>query len=192
MNSSADSILRQIDFTNCKIVVKDYEDDSKFFSSEIVEQNKAYQFINIKVPFNISWDLKQLIIIVFAEGKVYQFLGNSRNNVKMGVLEVAIFKSSIKNDRKYQRYNLKIEAEVSSVLIDKKMFKLKVPFPVTILNVSTTGIMFQTMSGSFQNGDIVHICAVGMDDNTQFTVEVVRRKDISLITTQYGCKLVVL
>ncbi len=184
------SFLRTLDFNGARVLVKSAIDDNLSFNTAIVEHNKAYQTINVALNEEIPWDLSKLLVIVFANSKVYQFDGTGRKNAtQRGSLEIAIYKASEKEDRKQQRYDVNINANVDAVLIDNYLLDLKIPMQTTILNVSNNGLMFKAMSGAFRPKDILRLTAPDMD-NTIFYVSIVRKNNIDLLTANYGCKLV--
>ncbi len=191
MTNDVSAIMRTHNFTGCRILVKNANDESQSFGSEITEHNKAYQSIVVKLIDDINWELSQLIIIVFSEGKIFQFSGNARKvATSANTFEIAVFKAAQKEDRTEQRFAVDICADIKAVLIDSTLIFLNKPLQVKILNVSTKGIMFEGMSGAFQKGDVFRISAVAMDTNTVFNVKIVRRRNTDLLTMQYGCKLV--
>ncbi len=190
MSELDSSFLRTLDFKGARVLVKSANNENSSFNTTIVEHNKAYQTISVALSEEISWDLSKLIVIVFADSKVFQFDGTGRKNAtQRGALEIAIYKASEKEDRKQQRYDVCIKANVDAVFIDNCLLELRVPMQTTILNVSNNGLMFEAMSGAFNPKDILRLSAPEMD-NTIFYVSIVRKNNIDLLTANYGCKLV--
>ncbi len=184
------SLLRTLNFNGAKVLVKNAQSENESFSTVILEHNKAYQTISVKMKDDISWDLGKLIVIVFADSKVYQFDGNGRKNAtQRDALEIAIYKASEKEDRKQARFDVNINAEVDAVYIDNTLLEFRVPMQATIQNVSNNGLMFKSLSGTFMPDNILRLKATNMDD-TYFYVKIVRKGNIDFITANYGCKLV--
>jgi len=111
------------------------------------------------------------------------------NSVRQGIYEISIYGERQREVRSSARRTLNASALISDMVTDSTESSLSEPIPVTIENMSTTGILIKTRDARFDIGSLLQVEFSISGKNVILFGEVVREDVRDAGTSKYGCKL---
>lgn len=171
----------------CRVLVKDIE-DGKIIARTV---SKSFDLHNkiLSIPASSVnvYEAQPVIVWIFSGNNIYEYNGQMKRTVIANEVEIVLSSGRLKEDRRADRYQVEMEGSVNSIVIDGQSVKLRRPLAFSTINVSENGLLFKTMSGSFESGDQIGLSLKASLENKDSLYRVVRIHNAALWTEEYGC-----
>lgn len=175
---------------NCRVLIKDTKRERVIADTKIQEFNAHKNMIRISVSSLNSVDDDQIYILVFGQEGIYEYNGYIRRPIIANEVEVVLSARREKKDRASQRYELEIAGEVEAVSVNHQKVYLRKPIPVTTINFSAVGVLFQSMAQSFDVGDQLELFLNMGESGMYGEYQVVRTQNSNYDSEEYGCRMI--
>ncbi len=178
------------DYNKCRVIIKDADNDDTIADTTVLEYHKDYHSIMVKLPVGYKAKTGKFSLLIFTANKVLIYGGSIRKDFNLGFTEIALHSGKIKEDRKAQRFPIDVVGIVNGLVIGDQKIKLRLPFKVTAVNISATGILLNTMSDCFFKDSVLEIEIEMYGSITTLYCKVVRMRETDMNTADYGCKFI--
>jgi len=175
------------DFTDALTFIYDSK-NNLITRTTITGFNRDEMYVEISAGLENVKLRSRLNLLIFRPGGASELSGFLKS-VRQGIYEVSIFGEQQREVRTSVRRTLNASAVVSDMVSDSEPGAIYEPLPVTIENMSTTGVLVGTRTMRFKKGSILQI---EFDLNGKTAIifaEVIREDKQSDETYKYGCKL---
>lgn len=110
----------------------------------------------------------------------------------MMTTEIALFKGKIRENRAAERYPIKTQGDVRSLVVSSSLIPLLHPLEIFIENLSSVGALIKGKPDCFSVDMVIEMnFTIGNNDTTMFG-KVIRIKETSQDLVEYGCKFIFL
>ncbi len=191
----ADKNDYSIDFTNdydkCRIIIKDADTDEMVADTTILEYQKDFHSILVKLPIGYKSQSSKFSLLIFTANRVILYLGSKRKDFNMGFTEIALHSGKIKEDRLAQRFPINVDGMITGLLIDEKHHvTLRKPLEMKAVNISANGILINTRSDCFFDDTVVEVKVTMYGSATTLYCKIIRITENDMDSSDYGCRLV--
>ncbi len=173
-----------------KVVVRAQQDGRFLFESKVVEQNNKFHTISIALNNrSVIGNASRFSLDIFAPEHIIEYNGTLRKGAVINAIELAVYGGREKDYRTSSRYDLAGHGNVIAVGYGEQIVKLHKPLEVLVENISANGVLIVSQPSVFFKKSIVKLSLKGDEFSAILKCEVVRIKDRSISSTEYGCKL---
>lgn len=183
--------MKMNDIKGCRVIVKDLERDEVVADTKIKEYDAHRKVLKISAGSRNNCRETSISAIVFGKNEeICEYYGRIRKAIIANEIEIEVGKEKNRKNRKEIRYALQEKGNIESVEIEKQMIVLRKPIPVETKNISTDGVLIETMSGSLEVGEHFLLYLKLGEVNFRQEYKVIRIHDTDLNTEQYGCMMI--
>lgn len=177
-------------FKGCKTIVRDDETGDTITETEILDFDQVMVVITLNSrPFE-NMGYGRVSLLVFTENEIFEFQGNVRRISVPGRISIALFKGRVKEDRYSKRYIVNAPASIISLIIDGEVSPFAEPEPVTVVNVSTDGVLVRARPNALEIPSCFQLKLMIGGSETILNNCVVRTHKSTSEYTEFGCKLI--
>lgn len=179
---------------NCRVLIRDSKTGALVADTTIIDYDYKNNSAKIR-PSSLRIERNEIksryvTALIFGERGLYEYSGILRPAVVANELQVVLFSGKEKENREHGRYELKAQGQIEAVYVEHQKIVLQKPIELMAKNISRTGILLQTMSGSMEVGDCVHLRLYSEDVEIRGDYQVMRKQNETLWTEEYGCRRV--
>ena len=174
-------------FTDALIFI--YDTNNELIAETVVtKHNRGEMYIEVEKGLEKVKPKTRLQLLILHSGGASELSGVF-SIARHGVFEISIFGERPREVRASTRHTLNASAVVSDMVTDVEHKTLSSPIPVTVENLSTTGILVKSKSLRFEIGALLQIELAIRGKNAMIYGEVVREEMLSNGVYRYGCQL---
>lgn len=174
-------------FTGSLVFVYD-KDDNLITKTRITAQDRDEMYIEITEGMeNIKPGTRLKLLIIHSEGA--SELKGTLKSVRQRIYEIAIYGEIKRDTRSSVRYPLRNSAIISDMATGSERERLSEPIPVTIEDLSLSGIQVKTNGVRFEMGTLLQIEFSTQGKDGILYGEVVREQACGNGVYKIGCKL---
>ena len=175
------------DLKNCRIVIRDVSTGETIADTTIL----TYDMVTKKVE--ISVDQVELPAGAVISALIFSPEGLLENQGTVGDRDgervvITFYEGTAKNDRQALRYQVNIQGEVDAIT-RPGVGKLPGEFMITVLNMSSIGLLIQAPEGKIQREDIVRFSATTKGQRIIITALATRVEQIEAGMEKIGCSI---
>ena len=175
---------------NCRILIKDTEDDRTIADTKVIRFDSKTNSIYIAADSLIEIKNYNISAFIFAKDCLYNFYGTIKNVPVDNEIEVILVKRNDKENREKTRYPIALEGNIDGITFEGIMVKLRKTINIKIINMSANGILLKADFGCFVIGDCFSLNLKLEDSDIQLNCKVIRiQKNSSMLTEEYGCRI---
>jgi len=130
------------------------------------------------------------LLIIHPDG-ASEFQGKL-NFVQQDTCEVALYKERQRDARGSERRTLNIDAAVTAFIVNARQVMLPTPTQVVIKNISTAGVLLETLTERLPAGVVLQIEFSIKGENSIIYGKVVREQRHEDLSYSFGCQLIFL
>jgi len=150
--------------------------------------NRDEMYIEVSAGLENVKLRSRLNLLIFHSGGASELSGYLKS-VRQGLYEISIFGERQREIRTSTRHTLNASAVISDMVTDSEPAAIYEPLPVTIENMSTTGVLIGTRTMRFKKGSVLQIEFEFNGKTAIIFAEVIREDKQSDETYKYGCRL---
>lgn len=130
-------------------------------------------------------------LLISTDDGVHEYCGRAhRSGIDPTQTEISLFGGREKEEsRVAKRYPINMQASVQNLIFDAIAMPLLHPLVVSILNLSSSGVLIKAGAFSFAENAVIHMLFNIDGQPTDIYGRIVRVKEIDSNTAEYGCKL---
>ena len=176
-----------LNFTGSMVFV--YDSSNDLITETVVSgHNRDEMYIEISSGLEGLRPGARLNLLIIHSAGVSELSGFLRG-VRQGIFEVSIYDERQRDVRASVRRTLKINAVISDMVTDDDSSAIFSPLPVTIENMSTSGILITLHSARLEKGALLQI-EFHLNNKTAVVYgEIIREQVQKDGSFAYGCKL---
>jgi len=183
-------------FVDSLVVI--YDNENNYIAKTIITgHNKNEQYIEVVGGLeSVKTGTRLHLLIVYQDG--CSEFGGTLSGVHKGVggrldvFEISLFGERPRDARGAVRHTLNSSAIIREVVVNSKRYALREPVNITIINISTTGVLIMSPELRFVMGSMLRIEVDIHGKETILLGKVVREQRHDDGTHSYGCQLVFL
>lgn len=176
------------DLRNYKVVVRDVRSGATIADTIVRYYDKHFDVIRIDSDGINDEIYSRVQVLLFSSKGLLKCSGTVRGNGRTGEVDIALYNGNEEDDRKAVRYSLTMPGVLSSIFRPGAGV-IENSTAITVLNMSTTGFLFQAPEGILEKKDVVKISCLFKGKRISMQGEVVRIQHKDIQHTEYGCKL---
>lgn len=175
------------DLKNCKIIIRDAKTGKTIADTVILTYDAGTGQIEvgtnrIVIPMGLT-----VSALIFSASGIFESHGTV--GAKEGKkTRITLCEGSGQNDRQALRYQVNIRGEAEYVVRPEKG-KLPGGFGITLLNMSSIGILIQVPEGKVQVGDTIRFAATGKGRRLTITALALRVEHAGAGKEKIGCSI---
>ncbi|MCM1113503.1 MAG: hypothetical protein NC399_09650 [Muribaculum sp.] len=160
------------DLRNCRIVIRDTDTEQTIADTTILTYDAETG--RVEIEFDGAGLPEQTVIsaLIFSAAGLFESHGTVGVQAE-GKTEIFLYEGAGRNDRQAVRYQVHIVGEVDQIVRPEEG-KLPGGFEVTVLNMSSIGLLLLSPKGKVQMGDTIRFSAVTKGQRIVITVEATR------------------
>ncbi len=172
------------DLRQCRIVIRESAQGNTIADTTILASNTEKSEIEVEIEgFNLA-EGDTISALVFSKSGLYETQGT------IGPLEgqritIALYEGSDKDDRHAVRYQVNITGTVDT--ITRQDEKLPGEFELTVLNMSSIGLLVQAPEGKIKENDVIRFSAVTKGQRIIITAQATRVEEVDNGKEKIGC-----
>lgn len=175
------------DLRHRRIVIQDAQTGKTMADATIIKYDVETGEIEI--------DAKQLELpegaaisaLIFSESGLYESHGVVKER-QGGRISIALYEGMARDARQAVRYQVNIRGEVDSIVRPREG-KLAGGFEITVLNMSSIGLLLQTPEGRIKEGDTIRFSATSKGQRIIITAEATRVETADSGREHVGCSI---
>lgn len=175
------------DLRNCKIIIQDAETGRTIADTLILAYDSATSEIEIDASHIAIPAGTVVSALIFTSNGLYESHGTVGSG-EGGKTHITLYEGTGKNDRRAVRYQVNVPGDVESVTRPGQG-KLPGGFPITLLNMSSIGLLVQAPEGRIQVGDILRFFVNSKGQRLAITAEAARVEEVSGGKEKVGCNI---
>lgn len=180
------------DLIGKKISVRDQQTGDLIADTKINSYDLVNKIMHIGACGVLPRRAQKVQVLVFADGGVYEYIGNLRRSFVSNEMEIALCsQAKKKEERRSRRLTIKERGVVDKIRIEGQWVTLRKPIPILTINISSNGILIRTIAGSFSVKDQIQVAVRLKSGMLRSNYEICRVVDKNTQTEQYGCRLMV-
>lgn len=174
--------------SGCNIIIYDRETKEMLLKATILKNVSVDETIEIRNGFPTSDYPSVLDLIIFAPDGVIKAIGIVNSPKFFPIIEIALVnKDANSNSRQSMRFNINMKSTIEYKVLEDGTFKKYMSPPViSILDISTTGVLFRSGNDSFKIGAKFLIKLGLTEEDKVILCTVMRKKEISETQSEYG------
>ena len=173
---------------DCPIII--YDQDKKFIAETVVTgYGKDEMYIEVSEGLGNTATGTLLRLLVIHPDGVSEFAGKLVSK-RQGIFEISIHGQRWRDARSSKRFSFHIPATISTFIVDSEVVRLTTPLNVTILNISSTGLMLESKDLPLAEGISLNLEFKLRSRNTVMLCRVIREPSEGSPPDQFGCKII--
>lgn len=181
---------------NCRVLMKRVSNGELIADTVITDYDVNTNILKIR-PSSLQIEktllkAEAVYVLVFTESGLYEYQGTIRGAVVANEIDVALAGKKEKESRETHRYAVQVKGSVDAIILEGQEVPLREPIEFVSRDVSAKGVLFRTITGSFEEGDKLRLTLDLAGTKLQGEYEVVRKQNGNLWTEEYGCRSVML
>lgn len=185
-------MLYNIDYTNCKAIIRDEITEELIAEAKVLEYNKKTLSIFVDASSYLDKLNGKLSILLLADNFLHEFGGIARKSYTPRRVEISMFQGKEKEDRYAKRYPAKFPAMATDVFFTDDSEAGPAQIDVNVLNLSTNGVLIEANADELDIGASFNLKLTIAGSPTTISSLVIRMQASEDAKTQYGCKFVAL
>lgn len=181
--------MTEKEIRNCRIIVKDAENDQTIADTRVLGFNSYVNSVNIPAGSIMRRDVSQVYAIIFTKELLYKFNGRFRNEAAEDEMEILLGKSDVLEERRATRYSIGFEGYMTAVYIDGRKTLLPKRIPVQTIDMSANGVLLKADAGRFKIGEIYSLTLRTEAGILSMRCEIVRIQEDDPLFERYGCRI---
>ncbi len=175
------------DLRNCRIVIRDVNTGKTIADTTILTYDAGSGTIEVGTDRIILPEGEQISALIFSVSGLFESHGTvgAKDGKKT---TISLYEGSSKNDRQAVRYQVNIRGEVDSI-VRSDVGKLPGGFEITVLNMSSIGLLVQAPEGRIQAGDKIRFSAVSKGRRITITAQAMRVEEVKSGKEKIGCSI---
>jgi hypothetical protein len=167
-----------------------YDRDRNFITETVVTgYGKDEMYIEVSEGLeNVAPGTRLRLLVIHADS--VSELGGSLKSVRQGIYEISIYGQRRRDARTSARYAYSIPAMIKDLLVETEIVTLVDPISVTIVNLSSTGLLLKSPDMPLVEGIFLKIEFKLRDRNTIINCKVVREPNEDNDPDCFGCRII--
>ncbi len=172
------------DLRQCRIVIRDTVQGKTIADTTILTHNMDNSEIEVETDRITIEEGVTISALVFSKSGLYETQGTV--GAKTGKKTViALYEGSAKDDRHAVRYQVNITGTVDTITRNEE--KITDSFEITVLNMSSIGLLVQAPEGKILDGDVIRFTAVTKGQRIAITACANRVEEVEAGKEKIGC-----
>jgi len=184
-----ESIMADItgDFTGSLVFIYD-TDGNLLAKTTVTGHNPGKSYIEVAESMgNVKSGTRLQLLIVHES--IASELGGTFNGLRKGLCRISIYGERQRDVRTSVRHTLNASAVISDMVIDSGPEELSAPLPVTIENMSVSGILIRSQEMRIETGSLLQVELNVQGKTGILYCEVIREHMHEDGAYRYGCQL---
>lgn len=175
------------DLKNCKIVIRDAKTGKTIADTTILTYDAGTGQIEVGTNRIVIPEGITISALIFSPSGLFESHGTvgSKEGKKT---RITLYEGTARNDRQAVRYQVNIRGEVDSVT-RPEAGKLPGGFEITLLNMSSIGLLIRVPEGRVQVGDVIRFTASGKGQRLTITARAMRVEHVESGKERIGCSI---
>lgn len=172
------------DLRQCRIVIRDTAQGKTIADTTILTHDTTTSEIEVETDRIILEEGTTISALVFSKSGLYETQGTV--GVKTGKkTAIELYEGSSKDDRHAVRYQVNITGTVDTITRNGE--KIPGDFELTVLNMSSIGLLVQAPEGKIEEGDVIRFLAVTKGQRIIITAQANRVEEVESGKEKIGC-----
>lgn len=175
------------DIKNCRMVIRDVESGETIADTTILTYDAGKDQIEIAASSGKLQEGSVISALIFCAAGLVESHGTVGGTQEDKIL-ITLYEGTAKNDRHAVRYQVNIQGNVD--LINRPSEgKITDAFEITVLNMSSIGLLMQAPAGKIKAEDVVRFSAITKGQRIIITAEATRVDAGENGTEKVGCSV---
>ncbi len=181
-----------IDVTGCRVLIT-LTGESESYESVVLEDDKKARRIKVRAPFHMKEAFfSHADVLIYIGNQPIKCAGTFRQTVDREGLEIAIYNTSTKEDRRFPRYALSIDGSVDALMFGDQIVDLRKLIAVVAVNISSSGVLVRAGANTFTKGMMFRLRIESLNTKMLMACVVVRIDYIDYNQSNYACEFMLL
>lgn len=175
------------DLTNCKIVIRDVDIGETIADTTILAYSADTGVVAIETEPDLIPEGTVVSALIFSRNGLFESHGTAGGR-DGGRTLITLYEGTAKDDRQAVRYQVNIRGEVLAI---NRLGQGKLPggFEITLLNMSSIGLLIQSPEGRVQAGDVIRFSAASKGQRLTITAVATRVEEVRDGRENIGCSI---
>lgn len=175
------------DLRNCKIVIRDVDTGETIADTTIFQYDAETGVVEIETDPELMPEGMVVSALIFSRNGLFESHGTVGDK-EGGRIRITLYEGTAQNDRQAVRYQVNIIGEVLSITRQDRE-KLPGGFEITLLNMSSIGLLVQSPEGKVQVDDIIRFSATSKGQRLTITAKAMRVEEVKDGKENIGCSI---
>ncbi len=175
------------DLKNCRIIIRNADTGKTLADSIILSHDLMSGQIEIDTNRIVIPEGTVVSSLIFSPNGLFESHGTV--GVKEGKKTcITLYEGTERNGRQAVRYQVNIQGDVDYISREGEG-KLPGGFPITLLNMSSIGLLLQVPKGRIEVGDVIRFSAVSKGQRLSITAKAARVENAGEKNEKIGCSI---
>ena len=175
------------DLKNCRIVVRDVESGRTIADTTILTYDEKSGQIRVATGGIVLEKNRKISALIFSRSGLFENQGTVGDRDEETTL-ITLYEGIAKNDRHAVRYRVNIRGEIDRI-VRPFTGKIEEKIDITVLNMSSIGLLVQVPAGKIREKDVIRFSAVSKGQRLVITAEVMRVAGAENGMENIGCSI---
>lgn len=175
------------DLRNSKIIIRDPDTGKTIADTTILAYDAESSRIEVATDGIVIPEGTVISALIFSANGLYESHGTVEDREEHKT-HITLYEGTAKNDRQAVRYQVNVQGDVESI-VRQEQGKLPGGFAITLLNMSSIGILVQVPEGRVQVADVLRFSATSKGQRLIITAKVMRVEEVKDGMEKVGCSI---
>lgn len=175
------------DLKNCRVVVRDVESGRTIADTMILTYDEQSDTIRVATDGITLEKGRKISALIFSRSGLFENQGTVGDRDGEQTL-ITLYEGTARNDRHAVRYRVNIQGQIDRIT-RPSAGKIEEKIDITVLNMSSIGLLVQVPAGKVQEKDVIRFSAVSKGQRLVITAEVMRVAGAENGMENIGCSI---
>ncbi|MBR1702764.1 MAG: hypothetical protein IJ716_12490 [Lachnospiraceae bacterium] len=175
------------DLKNCRIVIRDVETGRTIADTTILTYDEQSDMIRVSTKGIFLEKGMKISVLIFSKSGLFENQGTVGEREQEDTL-ITLYEGVARNDRHAVRYRVNIQGQVDRIT-RPAVGKIDELFDITVLNMSSIGLLIQAPAGKIREKDVIRFSAVSKGQRLVITAEAMRVAGAENEMENIGCSI---
>ena len=172
---------------NCRIILRDVESGRTIADTMILTYDGTKDSIRIATEGIFLDEGTKISALIFSRSGLFENQGTVGGR-EADATQITLYEGTSRNDRHAVRYRVNIQGEVDRIVRPSEG-KISESFGITVLNMSSIGLLIQAPEGRIREKDVIRFSAVSKGQRLSITAEAMRVAGADNGMENIGCSV---
>ncbi len=175
------------DLKNCRIVIRDVETGRTIADTTILTYDEQSDMIRVSTKGIFLEKGMKISVLIFSKSGLFENQGTVGEREQEDTL-ITLYEGVARNDRHAVRYRVNIQGQVDRIT-RSSVGKIDELIAITVLNMSSIGLLIQAPAGKIREKDVIRFSAVSKGQRLVITAEAMRVAGAENEMENIGCSI---
>lgn len=175
------------DLKGAKVTIRNEYTEEIISETTVLDYDRQRRVITVDGRGFQEEEATRVVLLIISRTQMLECAGIARRVSGSGKREIPIYRVQVKESRVSTRFEVRAPAKILSLSMSGRMIPMDEPLEVTVINISTSGILLSTKDTTLQVGSRFQLWMERLGKDTAVNSTVVRELGAQKGERRLGC-----